>query len=311
MELPRRDATPALAKKALSLMTRSPRLVLVREPDQLGVERAHPQLAFGVRLVQLAEPNRHVAADDDRTPASLDDDHLQPACVARRRDEPEPGKQFELAVDRHVPHAGRIDPLANSVVVLAARVVELPTLDIDRLAGEEVIATTVVEVQVCVDDDVNAGEVEVLLAQWTEAGIHICHRRVQLRHASVDQHTPIGMVDDVHIDRHPLALGEQVGNADWRDGDFLFHGNSSLLDNRTCFLFRQDEKTTFFELGYAPNGVRYPQVGGLGFGMGAGINLKPEKDLKNAQTPTTTAPAYVAGVQVHAVLAGVNNLLQS
>jgi hypothetical protein len=31
------------------------------------------------------------------------------------------------------------------------------------------------------------------------------------------------MVDDVHIDRHPLALGEQVGNADWRDGDFLFH----------------------------------------------------------------------------------------
>jgi len=29
----------------------------------------------------------------------------------------------------------------------------------------------------------------------------------------------------VHVDRHPLALGEQVGNADWRDGDFLFHGS--------------------------------------------------------------------------------------
>ena len=43
---------------------------------QLGVERAHPQLAFGVRLVELAEPNRHVAADDDRTPARLDDDNL-------------------------------------------------------------------------------------------------------------------------------------------------------------------------------------------------------------------------------------------
>src|SRR5439155_5525044 len=41
----------------------SPRLVLVREPDQLGVEPAHPQLAFGVRLVELAEPNRHGAAD--------------------------------------------------------------------------------------------------------------------------------------------------------------------------------------------------------------------------------------------------------
>ena len=76
MELPRRDATPALAKKALSRMTRSPRLVLVREPDQLGVERAHPQLAFGVRLVELAEPNRHVAPNDGWAPARLDDDHL-------------------------------------------------------------------------------------------------------------------------------------------------------------------------------------------------------------------------------------------
>ncbi len=127
-------------------MTRSPRLVRVREPDQLGVERAHSQLTFGVRLVELAEPNRDVAADDDRTPARLDDDHLHAGCVARRRDEPEPGQQFELAVNRHVPHAGRIDPLANRIVVLAARVVELPTLDVDRPAGEEVVATTVVEV---------------------------------------------------------------------------------------------------------------------------------------------------------------------
>src|SRR5207247_9568877 len=111
---------------------------------------------------------RHVAADDDRTLTSLDDDHLQAARVARRRDEPEPGKQREFAVDRHVPHAGRLDPPANGVVVLAARVVELPTLDVDRPAGEEVVAAAVVKVQVCVDDNVDAGEVEVLLAQWTE-----------------------------------------------------------------------------------------------------------------------------------------------
>ncbi len=192
--------------------------MLVREPDQLGVERKHPQLAFGVRLVELAEPDRHVAADDDRTPAGLDDDHLHAACVARCRDESEPGKQLELAVDRHVPHAGRLDPLADGVVVLAARVVELPTLDVDRLAGEEVVAAAVVEVQVCVDDDVDAGEIEVLLAQWLEAGIHVGHRRVQLRHAGVDQHARIGMVDDVHVDRHPLVLDEQVGDEDWRDG---------------------------------------------------------------------------------------------
>jgi hypothetical protein len=42
---------------------------------------------------------------------------------------------------------------------------------------------------------------------------------VQLRHAGVDQHARIGMVDDVHVDRHPLALRQQVANAHWRDGD--------------------------------------------------------------------------------------------
>jgi hypothetical protein len=54
----------------------SPRLVLVREPDRLRVERTHSHLAFGVRLVEHAKPNRHVAANDDRAPASLDDDDL-------------------------------------------------------------------------------------------------------------------------------------------------------------------------------------------------------------------------------------------
>jgi len=61
-----------------------PRLVLVREPDQLRVERAHQQLAFGFRLVELAEPDSHVAADDDRTSASLHDHDLRAGCVARR-----------------------------------------------------------------------------------------------------------------------------------------------------------------------------------------------------------------------------------
>jgi hypothetical protein len=45
------------------------------------------------------------------------------------------------------------------------------------------------------------------------------------------------MVDGVHIDRHPLALGEQVGNADWRDSDFLFHGKSPSRDFRRAFHF--------------------------------------------------------------------------
>lgn len=44
---------------------RPPRLVLVREPDLLRVERADQPLAFGARLVELGEEDRHVAPDDD------------------------------------------------------------------------------------------------------------------------------------------------------------------------------------------------------------------------------------------------------
>ena len=29
----------------------------------------------------------------------------------------------------------------------------------------------------------------------------------------------VGMVDDVHVDRHPFALDVQAGNEDWRHGD--------------------------------------------------------------------------------------------
>lgn len=82
-----------------------------------------------------------------------------------RGDEPEPGKQFELAVkfDRHVLNARRIDPLENSVVIHDARLVELQPLGIDRPAREEVVASTGLKLQVCVDNNVNAGPVEILL----------------------------------------------------------------------------------------------------------------------------------------------------
>jgi len=56
-----------------------------------------------------------------------------------------------------------------------------------RPSGEEVVAAAVVEVQVRVDDDVDAGEVEGLLAQWDEAGVKVGHLRVQLRHAGVER----------------------------------------------------------------------------------------------------------------------------
>jgi hypothetical protein len=47
----------------------------------------------------------------------------------------------------------------------------------------------------------------------------------------VSTSTRIGMVDNVHVDRHPLALREQVGNADWRDRDWdgRVHGGPTVV----------------------------------------------------------------------------------
>ena len=131
--------------------------------------------------------------------------------MTRRWDEPHAGEQLELAVDRHVLHVGCLDPLADRVVVLAPRVVELLTLHVGRSAGEEMVATAVVEVQMRVDDDVHAGQVEVgLRAQGVEAWIHVGHRRVLVRRTGVHEHATFGVVDDVNVDRQPLPLGEEV-----------------------------------------------------------------------------------------------------
>src|SRR5689334_14185370 len=135
----------------------------MRQPDELGVELADAPLSLGARLVELVELDRYVTADDDRTPAGLDDDHLHAAGVARCRYEPKAGKQLVLAVHLRVLHAWRVDPLADGVVVLVASIVELAALDVDRLAGEEVVAAAVVEVQVRVDHDVDGVQVELLL----------------------------------------------------------------------------------------------------------------------------------------------------
>jgi hypothetical protein len=50
---------------------------------------------------------------------------------------------------------------------------------------------------------------------------------VQLRHAGVDQHARIGMPDDVHVDRHPLALDGEVGDEDGRDRGRRYHQSTS------------------------------------------------------------------------------------
>jgi hypothetical protein len=80
-----------------------------------------------------------------------------------------------------------------------------------------VVSTAVIEVQVRVDDDVDAFEVEGVLGQRRESRVHVGHLRAQLGHAGVDEHAALGMVDDMHVHRPALALDEQLGDEQRRD----------------------------------------------------------------------------------------------
>ena len=91
-------------------------------------------------------PNQTATSPPTTTgsPASLDDDHLHAACVARRRDEPEIGNQLELAVDRHVPHARRLDHSRNRLVVCCARRRDRDAGRRSAYRPEELVAAAVV-----------------------------------------------------------------------------------------------------------------------------------------------------------------------
>jgi hypothetical protein len=81
----------------------------------------------------------------------------------------------------------------------------------------------------------------------------------------------------------------------------------SPLYTQTFYTSRKNEDSQWrnvFINDAAANGLRYPLVGGTRQHHFAGTNFKPRKLLKNAQTPTTMAPAHFAGDRVHAVLGG-------
>jgi hypothetical protein len=168
--------------------------------------------------IKFTESDCCISSHDGRASAANYDD-LGPTCVTWCRKEPYPGKQFELAVDGNVVHPGRVHPFGDGVVVLVTGVVEFLPLHVDRFAREEVVTSAVIEVQVGVDDDVDTADVEVLLVQGVKAGIHIRDRRMELSHAGIDQHACVGVVDNVHVDRHQLAVGKQLGHTNGSNTD--------------------------------------------------------------------------------------------
>ena len=72
--------------------------------------------------------------------------------------------------------------------------------------------------QGCVDDDVDAGEIEVLLVQRLEAGIMSAIAGCSSVMPVSTSTRASGWSMHVHVDRHPLALDGKVGNEDSRDG---------------------------------------------------------------------------------------------
>src|SRR5690606_2971708 len=108
------------------------------------------------------------------------------------------------------------------IVFLGMRIIQLATLDVKLPASEEVIATTVVIVQMCVDYNVNTFEIELLFVEGGKLWIHISNCWMQLSKAGIDQHTRIGMVDYVYIDWHAFIFNKQLGNEDWCDSNFHF-----------------------------------------------------------------------------------------
>jgi len=59
---------------------------------------------------------------------------------------------------------------------------------------------------------------------------------------------------------------------------------------------RQDRNKLNSEPAEAPNGVRYPLVGGTRQRHFAGTNSKPRKLPENAQTPTRRVHAMLGGI---------------
>jgi hypothetical protein len=101
-----------------------------------------------------------------------------------------------------------------------SRLFESGVMDTIRLAAIQYRSFGLVSSPACSSSRINSAMFSLTFlisapaAAKDGGGIEVGHRRMQLSHAGVDEHARIGMIDHVHVDRHPLALGQQIGNLD-------------------------------------------------------------------------------------------------
>ncbi|ABY35650.1 MAG: hypothetical protein WHS83_02045 [Chloroflexus sp.] len=110
------------------------------------------------------------------------------------------------------------------------------------------IAATMVEGQMSVDNDVNAGEIKTLLVQRISLERHN-RCRVKFCYAGIDQPAPVGMNNGMYIDIHSFTAGHSAMRM---DVTAIAFSTGMRLDrcrqHRTCFLICQDDKSLSLRL---------------------------------------------------------------
>ena len=152
--------------------------------------------------------------------------------VPGRRDQPQPRRDLDLAVEELVRHARHVDPLRHGVVGLV-HLRPFGALDEDRHAVREPdVLTAVVEVQVAVRRAGDVGERDPVRAERVLDRRHPRReRRLDLLVAEagpvVEQEDAVPMDHGVRVGRPPLALEQlllvrrqpQLGDQERDDAD--------------------------------------------------------------------------------------------
>lgn len=184
------------------------------EDDTPGVKLLEPlnpicdRRAFVVTDVRARENSAQVcgirtgavvrlAGEDDGSIIAADHERLMSRCVSRRGDYPDAGKQLDLSVDLFVGHAAKLDELRNGVVLLVSAG-ELNGLDNYWSAREGWIPSTMIEVEMAVDDpahftDSGAGRAQGFRERPPARAVVSFRLIIRESEAGVEQH-PAGAV---------------------------------------------------------------------------------------------------------------------
>jgi len=212
--------------------------------DPVGVQRPEPLDArIGLAGRERTSVLRRLSDDEHEPVAGADRHGLVSDRMAGRRQHAHALGDLAIAVHGLVARTSEVDPVADRVAFVAARL-ELGALYHDGHAGERSVLSAVVEVQVRAHDEPHRGRVETRrgerLAHVASSGpIVLVDPGVAFADAGVDQHDAVGMPNGEPEDR-AVPAGERVrrrirhvGEVEW-DDVVRGHRMPFSLQNRSC-----------------------------------------------------------------------------